>query len=98
MICQHCQQSEARRPRQLCWKCYRKLAVRERYASTSKFARRGLGNFSGNRPLPPFPTRAVPGTPEKIAVLAERARLKLSLFHPDDVTAWNPGVEIMRAS
>jgi hypothetical protein len=54
------------------------------YPSTSKFARRGVGNFSGAAPLPPFPTSALPGSPEKLAVLMERARLKQSLFHPDD--------------
>jgi hypothetical protein len=69
-----------------------------RYASTSKFARRGLGNFSGNRPLPPFPTQAIPGTPEKIAVFVERLRMRVSLFHPDDVTEDNPGFEVLRAS
>jgi hypothetical protein len=30
------------------------------------------------------PTSAVPGTEEKVAVLAERARLGLSLWHPHD--------------
>jgi hypothetical protein len=98
MMCRHCNQLEARRPRQLCWLCYRTPGVRNRYPSSRKFAHRGLGNFNGNRPLPAFPTQAVPGTPEKIAVLAERAHLKLNLFHPDDVTEDNPGIEILRAS
>jgi hypothetical protein len=32
----------------------------------------------------PTPTTHLPGTPEKLAVLEERRRLKQSLFHPDD--------------
>jgi hypothetical protein len=43
-----------------------------------------VGNFCGNPPLAAFATMALPGSPEKIAILAERARLKQSLFHPDD--------------
>jgi len=35
-------------------------------------------------PLPTSPTKAMPGSVEKIAVLAERARQRLSLWHPED--------------
>jgi hypothetical protein len=34
---------------------------------------------------PAAPTNALPGSPEKIAVLEERARLRLSLFNPEDL-------------
>lgn len=34
--------------------------------------------------LPERPTRCVPGTPGKIAILAERRRRGETLFHPDD--------------
>lgn len=38
-----------------------------------------------NRPeLPPFPTHHMPGTPGKIAVMAERVRKKQQLYHPLD--------------
>ena len=84
MICRHCQQSKVNRPRGLCWSCYYRPGVREQYPSTSKFARRGVGNFFGRAPQPACPTAATPGTPEKIAVLAERVRQKLSLWHPED--------------
>jgi hypothetical protein len=40
----------------------------------------------------------MPGTPEKIAVLEERARLKLCLWHPDDATDAGPMVEVQKAS
>jgi hypothetical protein len=45
--------------------------------------RRGVGNGHGGYALPE-PTTAPPGTPEKVAVLEERARLRQQLFHPDD--------------
>jgi hypothetical protein len=84
MICRHCQKAPVSRPRGLCWTCYYKPGVRGLYPGTSKFARRGIGSYFSNRPLPPTPTDAVPGTSAKLAVLAERARLKLSLWHPED--------------
>jgi hypothetical protein len=34
--------------------------------------------------MPPCPTAARPGTPEKVAVLEERAAAGLRLFHPMD--------------
>ena len=58
--------------------------MKELYPSTSKFARRGVGNFTGNAPLAPVPTTAVPGTPEKLAVLEHRAKMKQAIFHPAD--------------
>ena len=84
MLCRHCQRSKVNRPRGLCWSCYYRPGVRDQYPSTSKFARRGVGNFAGAAPVPPRPTAAMPGSAEKLAVLEERARMKLSLWHPDD--------------
>jgi hypothetical protein len=63
--------------------CYYMPGVRELYPCTSKFGRRGLDN-TGRRSPPATPTQALPGTPEKIAVLRERARLGLELWHPAD--------------
>jgi hypothetical protein len=84
MICRHCQKSKVNRPRGLCWSCYYKPGVRDLYPSTSKYARRGVGNFCGMAPTPTCATVAAPGSEEKIAILAERARLKQSLWHPED--------------
>jgi hypothetical protein len=84
MLCRHCQRVPSNRPRGLCWSCYYTPGLRERYPSTSKFARRGLDDFNGKAALPPQPTPAMPGTPEKIAILEERARLRQSLWHPMD--------------
>jgi hypothetical protein len=84
MICRHCQNAKVSRPRGLCWSCYYRPGVRDRYPSTSKYGKRGPGNFNGLAPLPAVPTAATPGSPEKVAILEERARLKLALWHPDD--------------
>ena len=84
MLCRHCHQAPISRPRKLCWSCYYSPGVRELYPSTSKFGRRGVGNFYGRAPLPPFPTLALPGTPEKIALLTQRAQQRQQLFHPSD--------------
>ncbi len=83
-VCRHCNRSKVNRPRGLCWSCYYTPGVKDKFPSTSKYARRGVGNFSGNAPLPPIPTTAAPGTPEKLAVIELRARMKQALFHPAD--------------
>lgn len=84
MLCQHCARRRVCRPRKLCWICYYAPGVRELYPSTSKFGRRGPGNFHRKVCLPHFPTRALPGSPEKIAILEQRAQLGQELFHPQD--------------
>jgi hypothetical protein len=84
MLCRHCQRVPSNRPRGLCWSCYYTPGVRELYPSTSKFARRGVGDFNGAARLAAAPTDARPGTPEKVAILCERARLGVSLWHPLD--------------
>lgn len=83
MLCRNCQKVKSNRPRGLCWSCYYKPGVRDLYPSTSKFARRGVADFCGKARLPE-PTRALPGSAEKVAVLEERARLGLALWHPLD--------------
>ncbi len=84
MKCLHCRAAQITRPRGLCWTCYYKPGVRDRYAPISKFGQRGIGNFYGPAARPPRPTAALPGSREKVAVLIERARLKQDLWHPDD--------------
>ena len=86
MLCRHCQRVRSCRPRGLCWCCYYKPGVREQYPTHLKFSKRGEGNFYRDAPLHEFPTSALPGSDEKIAVLAERVRLKQCLWHPDDAT------------
>jgi hypothetical protein len=86
MLCRHCQKVKSNRPRGLCWSCYYTPGVRDLFPSTSKFARRGVGNFNRRAKLPSCPTAALPGTQEKVAVLEERALLGVSLWHPLDAT------------
>jgi hypothetical protein len=97
MNCRHCQEAPVSRPRGLCWNCYYDPAVRDLYPSTSKFGRRGVGNFHGSAPLPAFPTQAPPGSPEKIAVLTGRARLRQNLWHPEDATFAAPAIVAAQA-
>jgi hypothetical protein len=40
--------------------------------------------MSGLGVTPTLPTSAKPGSAEKIAILAERVKNKMSLWHPDD--------------
>ena len=82
-LCRHCNRLKVHRPRGLCWTCYYTPGVRELYPSTSKYARRGVGN-GGRSPLPATPTTAPPGSAEKLDVLCEQARRRESLFHPLD--------------
>ncbi len=84
MACRHCGRNRVNRPRGLCWSCYYAPGVRERYPSTSKFAKRGVGNGNGMAPLPSSPTGARPGSPEKVAILEQRARQRQALWHPQD--------------
>jgi hypothetical protein len=83
MLCRHCQRVKSNRPRGLCWSCYYTPGVREKFPSTSKFARRGVSDFNGRARLPE-PTAALPGTEAKVCVLEERARLGQALWHPMD--------------
>ena len=90
MMCRHCEKVKSNRPRGLCWSCYYRPGVREQYPSTSKFARRGVSDFTRQSSLATEPTDALPGSPEKVAILEERARLGLSLWHPCDATLERP--------
>jgi len=78
-ICQHCLQHRATRAGQLCSICHLCPSVRNRYASTAP----ALKRFRNKR-LAPASTRARPGSPEKIAVLAARWEQGFDLFHPHD--------------
>jgi hypothetical protein len=84
-LCRHCGEQLATRPRGLCASCYYQPELRTLYPPTGKCGRRGLDSKRLRR-LPSTPTRALPGTPEKIAVLAERLHLGLELWHPDDAS------------
>jgi hypothetical protein len=95
MLCRHCQRARANRPRGLCWSCYYRPGVRDRYPSLSKFAPHGIDDFTGRAPLPAAPTRALPGTPEKVAVLEQRARQRQALWHPLDAGFDQPAPSLL---
>ncbi|MFO0806061.1 MAG: hypothetical protein U0791_23395 [Gemmataceae bacterium] len=85
--CRHCRdpRKAVNRPRGLCWNCFYSPGVRERFPSTSKYARRGIGNLGHCLPgLAAVPTTAAPGTPEKLSVMEARAEAGLAIFHPAD--------------
>jgi hypothetical protein len=82
--CLHCGRSKVNRPRGLCWTCYYTDGVRENYSCDPVFGRRGVSNGHIEPRLAPSGTEAIPGTEAKIQVMAERAAVGLSIFHPDD--------------
>jgi hypothetical protein len=81
--CLHCGYARAGWPRGLCRRCYLNPAVRQRYGRNDLYARRGLGIVVPKR-VPVAPTAALPGSPEKLQVLIERAAAETDLWHPDD--------------
>lgn len=83
-LCRHCQRGLVNRPRGLCWSCYYKPGVRDQYPSESIYARRGVGGNNQGVDPPPYPTDAIPGTDEKVAVMEWRAENGYALWHPGD--------------
>jgi hypothetical protein len=78
--CRRCGHARVLRGRGLCGRCWNEPGVREQYSRGCDWSE--MGNPQKlRRPLPP-PTRALPGTREKVEVLEERARLGQQLFHP----------------
>jgi hypothetical protein len=82
MLCRHCGVCSVSRPRGLCWSCYYAPGIRERYPA--KYVLSATPDGHGRSALPETPTRAVPGSEEKIEVLGQRARRRLELWHPGD--------------
>lgn len=80
-VCRHCARFSVSRPRGLCWVCYYSPGVKDSYPPAGKVGP-GAGNV--NNRLPDFPTNALPGTPEKLAVFERRLALRRALFHPND--------------
>jgi hypothetical protein len=79
VICRNCHQRFANRPRRLCWTCYYTPGVKDRFPALicpkhTPAAPRVVG----------CPTEALPGTPEKVAVMAGRYDRGEALFHPRD--------------
>ena len=87
VMCQHCGERVANRPRRLCWSHYYDPAVRAQYED---------GKASLLKPQAPLtepvPTRTWPGGLPRRIILAARAAANQRLWHPLDAT----GVEMGR--
>jgi len=83
-LCQECGLKWANRPRGLCWNCYYRPGVKESYGVSDKFGPKRWPIYTGQPPS--APTQAIPGTPEKIAVLQSRASQGVDLHHEWDAT------------
>jgi hypothetical protein len=79
-----CPTQDGRR-RGLCRTCYKKPEVRALFPAHHS----AHGNHHAHR-LPVHPTRAVPGSEEKILVMMERLERGLQLHHPEDLRLYKP--------
>lgn len=86
-LCRHCHSRRLSRPRGLCWTCYYSPDVRQRYEANAThrpdLTGAAVPDFGGPAKWTK-PTTALPGTPEKEAVLARRAQNGETLWHPED--------------
>lgn len=82
ILCRHCRKRKANRPRWLCWSCYYRPEVCNRYKPKCPTSADPAGN-PGVR-LPDDPTDTLPGSKERVAVLMQRAERGESLHHPLD--------------
>lgn len=82
--CRHCKHLRLWTCRGLCWTCIHTPEISQAYPSESKFSQdSGVGKFYGLG-KPTTPTNALPGTPEKVAVLEARAAAGEQMWHPED--------------
>lgn len=86
MLCIHCKNAKVSRPRNLCWKCYYTDDVREQYPIMDvPQNNRGACGKDFNKILPHAPpTKALPGTEDKISVMEKRAAEGRPIFSPED--------------
>lgn len=87
ITCRHCCRSGlSERSRLLCHSCYSKTQIRRLYPAQDRSEWHGTRrvDFSGGYELPE-PTAALPGTLEKLEVLAKRVEAGKALFHPEDL-------------
>ncbi len=77
-VCTTCKRTHLIYARGKCQVCYKRLVA----AGVTK--RNPLYTEPAYARLPDAPTTAIPGTPEKLKVIHERARAKRQLFHPFD--------------
>src|SRR5262249_38663014 len=66
----------------LCPVCNRRPAVQAKCRRLDRLE--APLDFNGGARLPATPTSALPGPPEEVAALADRARAGVTLWHPHD--------------
>lgn len=79
-ICRHCHLRPANRARGLCFQCYYQPSIKDLYAPQIT----PIGIALKEPQTKPIPTTALPGSPDKKRILAERASREEELWHPDD--------------
>jgi hypothetical protein len=87
VCCKHCKgMYGSLRGRGLCYRCHGDSVIRNQYRMVGdfKFVRRGVCESNCVPTEQPEPTRTLPGTPEKVAVLEYRAANNQVLWHPLD--------------
>lgn len=82
-MCRHCGLKPTCRPKGLCWTCYYSR-IRDLYPTESVHGRRGVIDSPGRFAIPEQATDALPGSREKLRILAARAAARVSLWHPQD--------------
>lgn len=80
-LCRHCQKRPSHRSRGLCYRCYTTPEIQRLYPAQKR--PKGYGLKTPQRL--PTPTLAIPGSSEKIRILAERAGKGQDLWHPEDL-------------
>ena len=88
-VCVHCSKRRwsgrvGRWKRGLCWRCYENKRIRKKYPMLPGSHPNQRGVVKAAR-KPCVPTTAMPGSEEKIEVLAGRVARGESLFHPRDL-------------
>jgi hypothetical protein len=86
-LCQHCKRRQINRPRLLCWSCFYEPAIRQQYEAVRNqyMEPHNLNRDNNKKPrLPTYPTDALPGSAEKIAIMEARFAEGLAVFHPED--------------
>ncbi len=90
MLCVHCERRPVTRLYSLCFLCFRHPNIRRRHGGNNL-------DEDGYDYLPPLPapTKAMPGTPEKFAVLCARHDSRRQLFHPRDARDMSRDAELL---
>jgi hypothetical protein len=83
-LCIHCGKHPFREKRGLCYACRLVPEIRDLYRKKTKYSPTLEWQDVGKVPPCDTPTDAIPGTEAKIQAMAERARLRVGIFHPLD--------------